>query len=153
MTDQTNPKNSRDSLRIIGKPSHRFEGVVDVMVQPLAPLHHLPASVKIKSEFKQFLNHVGEAWIWRHCDARQERTRHQPRIRFPAIAIAIPITIELFSDSVPCDKGSRPIIFLGKLGILSQQGGGSRQSQLFIKIAQNLICLGTVHKCDETHST
>ena len=50
-------------------------------------------------------------------------------------------------------KGSRPIIFLGKLGILSQQGGGLAQSQLFIKIAQNLICLGTVHKCDETHST
>ena len=35
----------------------------------------------------------------------------------------------------------------------NEGGGGSRQSQLFIKIAQNLICLGTVHKCDETHST
>ena len=32
-------------------------------------------------------------------------------------------------------------------------GGGLTQSQLFIKIDQNLICLGTVHKCDETHST
>ena len=33
------------------------------------------------------------------------------------------------------------------------RGGGLAQSQLFIKIGQNLICLGTVHKCDETHST
>ena len=33
------------------------------------------------------------------------------------------------------------------------RGGGLTQSQLFIKIDQNLICLGTVHKCDETHST
>ena len=24
-----------------GNPSHRFEGVINIMVQPLTPLHHL----------------------------------------------------------------------------------------------------------------
>ena len=44
--------------------------------------------------------------------------------------------------------------FWANLGFCPNEGGGgSRQSQLFIKIAQNLICLGTVHKCDETYST
>ena len=30
------------------------------------------------------------------------------------------------------DKGSRPIIFLGKLGILSQQGGGGLANPNFL---------------------
>ena len=38
--------------------------------------------------------------------------------------------------------------FSVKVGILAQGGGGGlTQSQLFFKIDQNLICLGTAHKC------
>ena len=33
------------------------------------------------------------------------------------------------------------------------RGGGLTESQLFVKFFQNQICLGTVHKCDETHTT
>ena len=41
-----------------------------------------------------------------------------------------------------------------KVGLLDQQGGGGlTESQLFVKFFQNQICLGTVHKCDETHTT
>ena len=41
-----------------------------------------------------------------------------------------------------------------KGGLLDQQGGGGlTESQLFVKFFQNQICLGTVHKCDETHTT
>ena len=51
-------------------------------------------------------------------------------------------------------RGAVQTFFWVNLGFCPNEGGGgSRQSQLFIKIAQNLICLGTVHKCDETHST
>ena len=32
-------------------------------------------------------------------------------------------------------------------------GRGLTESQLFVKFFQNQICLGTVHKCDETHTT
>ena len=39
-------------------------------------------------------------------------------------------------------------------GLLDQTGGGGlTESQLFVKFFQNQICLGTVHKCDETHTT
>ena len=42
-----------------------------------------------------------------------------------------------------------------KLGLFDQPegGGGLTESQLFVKFFQNQICLGTVHKCDETHTT
>ena len=102
-----------NTMRIRGKRSHRFQGVVDVMVQPLAPLHHLQpmcllwswyqwydqlrvcydhgtnvmlVSDQIRVCYDQFWNHVGEPWIWWHCDARQKRTRHKARIRFPVIS-------------------------------------------------------------------
>ena len=40
-----------------------------------------------------------------------------------------------------------------KFGLLDQTGGGLTESQLFVKFFKNQICLGTVHKCDETHTT
>ena len=56
-------------------------------------------------------------------------------------------------ENLPSLRGAVQKNFWANLGFWPNEGGGSRQSQLFIKIAQNLICLGTVHKCDETHST
>ena len=39
------------------------------------------------------------------------------------------------------------------LGCCPNQGGGTSQSQLIVKVYQNIICLSTVHKFDETHTT
>ena len=50
-------------------------------------------------------------------------------------------------------KGTPQIWFLAKVGNLDQQGGGLTESQVFIEIVQNQICLVTVWKCDETHDT
>merc|ERR1711947_47752 len=45
-------------------------------------------------------------------------------------------------------KKRKNLVFWTKQG-----GGGLTESQLFVKFFQNQICLGTVHKCDETHTT
>ena len=44
-------------------------------------------------------------------------------------------------------------VFRKKLGCYPDQGGGTSQSQLIVEVYQNIICLPTVHKCDETHTT
>ena len=48
----------------------------------------------------------------------------------------------------PSKKKRKNLVFWTKQG-----GGGLTESQLFVKFFQNQICLGTVHKCDETHTT
>ena len=44
-------------------------------------------------------------------------------------------------------------VFRKILGCCPNQGGGTSQSQLIVKVYQNIICLSTVHKFDETHTT
>ena len=51
-------------------------------------------------------------------------------------------------------RGSLQIKYLAKIGNFDQQGGGGlTESQVFIEIVQNQICLVTVWKCDESHTT